>query len=377
MQILYICVHRGAFMKTTRYAVTSVKSGMILAEDVYNSSDQLVLNAGTVLTDRSITRLKFYSIHEVLIDTSPAKTEVKTRIRPSDVPTYTERVKRSEDYRTFAKSYKSTLDLFQNRISQFTLTRKGLNAQELLDSVKQTFSTAETTGKIFDMLMCIRSLDDITFVHGMNVALISMLFGQWLGYSKEDCEVLMLAGLLHDIGKLKIPPEILKKKGSLTSEEFDIIKSHPLEGYNLLKDQNLDDRVVVSALQHHERCDGTGYPNGLKGAHIHDFAKIISIADVYDAMTASRCYRGPICPLEVLNAFESEGLSKYDPKFLLTFMDKVVSTYLHQYVLLNNGNVGEIVMINKHSPARPIIRMLNSECLDLSRERSISIVGIV
>ncbi len=364
-------------MKTAKYSISSIRPGMVLAEDVYNTSDQLVLNAGTVLTDRSITRLKFYSIHEVVIS-SDSKPAAKSKSAPtSGISTYTERVKKSADYRIFAKAYKSTIDLFQSRAEVFASTRRGLDADELLESAKATFSTVGTTGKMFDMLMCIRNLDDITFVHGMNVALICMLFGKWLNYSKKDCDTLMLAGLFHDIGKLEVPEEILKKKGALTKEEYDVIKGHPTSGYHLLMDQKLDKRVVLAAVQHHERCDGSGYPSGLKSSDIEDFSKIVTIADVYDAMTSSRCYRGPICPLEVMNIFESEGLTKYDPKFLLTFMDNVVSTYLHQYVLLNNGNVGEIVMINKHSPARPIIRMLNSECIDLSKEKDISIVGIV
>ncbi len=365
-------------MKTLKYSITAIRPGMVLAEDVYNTSDQLVLNAGTVLTDRSITRLKFYSIHEVVINADSKSASNAKAVTPSDIPTYTERVKKSADYRIFAKAYKDSLDLFQNRMSSFVNSHSPLDVDEILDGARQTFATVETTGKMFDMLMCIRTLDDLTFVHSMNVGLISMMFGKWLNYSDADCDALMLAGLFHDIGKLEVPEEILKKKGALTKEEYDIIKGHPTAGYHLLKNQpNLDKRVVLAAMQHHERCDGSGYPSGLKGSDIEDFSKIVTIADVYNAMTSSRCYRGPICPLEVMNIFESEGLTKYDPKFLLLFMDKVVSTYLHQYVLLNNGNVGEIMMINKHSPARPIIRMLNSECIDLSKEKDTIIVGIV
>lgn len=364
-------------MKTYKCSILKIRPGMTLAEDVYNTSDQLVLNAGSVLTDRSITRLKFYSIPEVEVFEDAKSTGKSKPVSPSDIPTYTERVKKSADYRAFVKAYKSTIDLFKTRTEAFVLDREKLDVDEILDSAKATFSTVETTGKMFDMLMCIRTLDDITFVHSMNVALICMMFGKWLNYSTRDCEVLMMSGLFHDIGKLEVPEEILKKKGALTKDEYDVIKGHPTSGYHLLKDLNLDKRVALSALQHHERCDGTGYPSGLKSTDIEDFSKIVTISDVYNAMTSSRCYRGPICPLEVMNIFESEGLTKYDPKYLLLFMDKVVSTYLHQYVLLNNGNVGEIVMINQHSPARPIIRMLNSECIDLSKEKDINIVGIV
>ncbi|MBO7336114.1 MAG: HD-GYP domain-containing protein [Lachnospiraceae bacterium] len=365
-------------MKTKRVPISNVKPGMMLAEDVYNTSDQLVLNKGTELTDRSITRLKFYSIREVVISIeAPASEGSQDATAPENINTYTKRLKKSADYKVFATSFKDTVNVLEARLKSFVESKNDLNADELLGSTKKTFFSVESTGKIFDMLMCIRNLDDLTFVHSTNVSLICGAFGQWLGYNGKDIDQLMLAGLLHDIGKLMVPESILKKKGALTKDEYEIIKGHPKAGYDMLKNQNLDDKVALVALQHHERTDGSGYPSGLKSHHIEDFSKIVAIADVYDAMTAARCYRGPICPLEVLNMFETEGLTKYDPKFLLVFMDHVVSTYLHQYVLLSNGNVGEIVMINKHSPARPIIKLLSSECVDLSKVTGTTIVGLV
>ena len=379
-------------MSTQKISTSKIKPGMTVAEDVYTSGDQMVLNKGTVLTDRSITRLKFYSVREVYIsvddgvEDTPDMREipVQTAAEPSAAPSrdenisYTERVKKSEDYKKFAKSYKQTLDIYSSSLSTFAKNKGGgLNVNTLLDQVKNMYASAETSGKLFDMLMCIRSLDDLTFVHGINVALICNVFGQWLKMSREDLDALTLAGLLHDVGKLTIPDAILKKKGALTAIEYETIKSHTTAGYAMLKDLPIDKRICKAALQHHERCDGSGYPEKRTDAEIDDFAKIVAIADVYDAMTAARCYRGPICPLEVLNEFERDGLTKYDTKYLLTFMDHVVSTYQHQYVLLSNGNVGEIVMVNKHAPAHPIIRLLNSKCLDLSKETDISIVGIV
>ncbi len=377
-------------MNTQKISTAKIKPGMVVAEDVYTSGDQMVLNKGTVLTDRSITRLKFYSIREIIIsvegdaeEAAPVQKPVTRSTESVKAPSadesisYTERVKKSEDYKKFAQSYKQTLDVYSSSLTAFAKNKGGINTTDLLNSVKSMYSSVETTGKLFDMLMCIRSLDDLTFVHGINVALICNVFGQWLKMSKEDIDTLTLAGLLHDIGKLTIPDAILKKKGALTAIEYDTIKSHTTAGYTLLKDLPIDKRIMKAALQHHERCDGTGYPEKRTDGEIDDFAKIVAIADVYDAMTAARCYRGPICPLEVLNEFEKDGLTKYDTKYLLTFMDHVVSTYQHQYVLLSNGNIGEIIMVNKHSPARPIIKLLNSTCVDLSKEKNLTIVGIV
>ncbi len=376
-------------MTTQKISTAKIKPGMTVADDVYTSGDQMVLNKGTVLTDRSITRLKFYSVREIYVfvdepGDTPAEKPVQkrkavelTESSPDESISYTERVKKSEDYKKFAQNYKQTLDVYSNTLSNFAKSKGGLNTAELLDQVKHMYNSVETSGKLLDMLMCIRSLDDLTFVHGINVALICNVFGQWLKMSKSELELLTLAGLLHDVGKLTIPDRILKKKGALTADEYEIIKSHTTAGYDLIKNLPIDKRIHLAALQHHERCDGSGYPEHRTADQIDDFAKIVAIADVYDAMTAARCYRGPICPLEVLNEFEKDGLTKYDTKYLMTFMDHVVSTYQHQYVLLSNGNIGEIVMVNKHTPARPIIKLLNSKCVDLSKERDLNIVGIV
>ncbi len=364
-------------MKTEKITIAKVKPGMVLTEDVYNTVDQLVLSAGTVLSDHSITRLKFYSIREVTVSYEVKKRPPRQKKEPEKFVSYTEFVKKSDDFKNFSNAYTSSLNSVEDRMRAFAATGKDLDTEALLNNVADVYSTVASHGQLFDMLMCIRDLDDITFVHGLNVAIICTVFAQWLGFNRKDSDILILSGLLHDIGKLSVPENILKKKGALTEDEFNIIKGHSKAGYDLLKGINIDSRIPLAALQHHERSDGSGYPDGLMASHINEYAKIVAIADVYDAMTAARSYRGPICPLEVLNIFENDGLSKYDPKYLLTFMEHVISTYLNQYVLLSNGQIGEIVMVNKHSPARPIVRLLNSECIDLSTERDINIVGIV
>ncbi len=365
-------------MKTAKLPLTKIKPGMTLTEDVYNAADQMILTSGTVLSDHSISRLKFYSIREVVVSYEvKQKEQISLKSNAEKLGSYTESVRQSKDFMDFATTYKESILSIEKRMRSFVSGKSSLDTNALLNSVSAVYQKVSSQGQIFDMLMCIRNLDDITFVHGLNVAIIATAFSEWLRLPREDADALILSGLLHDIGKLTIPEAILKKKGALTADEYKIIKGHARAGYNLLKDLNVDSRISIVALQHHERADGTGYPDGLVGSHTDDFAKIIAIADVYDAMTAARCYRGPICPLEVLNTFESEGLTKYDPKYLLTFMDHVISTYLNQYVLLSNGETAEIVMLNKHSPARPYVRLKSGKCIDLSQERSITIVGIV
>lgn len=131
-----------------------------------------------------------------------------------------------------------------------------------------------------------------TYLHSINVANYSVSLGERLNLNKSDLEKLKLIGLLHDIGKLNIPNDILKKPGKLTDEEFEVIKSHPIYSVKLLKRAGFTDEEVLRSIKaHHERIDGTGYPRSLKGNQIPLFAKIVSIADSFEAMTSDRCYR--------------------------------------------------------------------------------------
>ena len=189
---------------------------------------------------------------------------------------------------------------------------------------------------LLDMLQCMRGYDDMTYTHSMNVALICNVIGNWLRMNEKDLKVLVTCGLLHDIGKLRVPNDIITKPGKLTVQEYEIVKKHPQYGYEMLKDKNLDRRVKLAALQHHERFGGTGYPYGLMGSDIEYFSSIVAVADVYDAMTSNRCYRKGICPFKVIGILEQDK-DAYEPGVLYLFMERTIEAYVNTEVLLSNG----------------------------------------
>ena len=129
-------------------------------------------------------------------------------------------------------------------------------------------------------------------------------------------------------------------------------------------------------MRHHERCDGSGYPGGFRGDQIEEFARIVAIADTYDAMTSERVYRAAICPFEVIHMFEREGLSKYDARFLIPFLEKAVQAYINTKVLLSNGMTGRVIMINRKDLARPVVKV-KDEFIDLSYDTSIKIKEVL
>ena len=179
--------------------------------------------------------------------------------------------------------------------------------------------------------------------------------------------------MFHDIGKLLIPKEILDKPGRLTLSEYEIMKSHTIRGYQLIKEWELNEHIVNCALMHHERCNGSGYPFGITGDKIDEYAKIIAIADVYEAMTANRAYRGPICPFDVVAQFEDKGFDLYETRYLLVFIQNIVDSYLHTKVKLNNGETAEIILINKQRGSKPVVITSTGRPVDLSKEPELRI----
>ena len=351
--------------------------GMIVAEDVYTYNNQLVLLKDTELNDKNITKLEFYSIISVRVkEDSPADT-AEGQI-PMEEMSYSQRIKASPEYREFKASFEGVVDDFKGQINTLLTSSKGstVDTASLLQDTDKLLRKTPSGLQIFDMLHNMRMYDDPTFAHCMNVALICHVFGQWLGMADRDVDTLTIAGLLHDVGKLKIPEQILGKPAKLTDDEYKVIKTHTVEGYEILKDFDLDTRIKNAALMHHERCDGSGYPLGLTGERIVDFAKIVSIADVYDAMTSARVYRGPLCPFKVIGIFESEGLQKYDSKYILTFLEYIVNSYLNNRVLLSNGLEGDIVLINKLDLSHPMVHC-GSHYIDLSHEHGLYVEAIL
>lgn len=226
----------------------------------------------------------------------------------------------------------SFLNDYKNVLQDFTATVNGLiceqgkdalSIKDLLLYVVSLVEKRRYAPRGFELLHGVYKMDGDTFVHSLNVALISHELASWLGFSKEEKELATLCGLLHDVGKMKIDSNVLKKPGVLTEEEREVIKQHSIRGFELLlnSDWDIDVHVRNVALQHHERYDGSGYPFGLKGEQIDVFARIVAIADVYDAMTANRVYRDAIEPKHVLAKMLSD-YDKYDPEIFEVFYER-------------------------------------------------------
>lgn len=195
------------------------------------------------------------------------------------------------------------------------------NLKDIQNSVTNTVSLILKDNSILSSALSIFSHDYYTHTHSVHVKIYSICLGKRLGLDKKALEELGTAALLHDLGKSKISKQILNKKEKLTNEEFLQIKKHPLFGYEIAKKLNINNKNILLGIRsHHEKIDGTGYPDGLKGNEIHLFAKIISICDIFDALSSKRSYKNPLSAFDTLLRMKKEMSNLIDIKILNEFI---------------------------------------------------------
>ena len=367
-------------MKTKKILTANLTPGMVTAEAAYTYTNHIVIQSNTVLTEDIIDKLKYYAVKSVkiLVDKPSEETDTQNNnssIIDNDKPTYFERIQASEEFKGFNNEFNNCIDSFRTSLNDMVVKSSDGIVDSMLEDVSHIIEKTRNPLHMLDMMQCMRGYDDLTYTHSMNVALICNVLGKWLHLSENDLNVLTTAGLLHDIGKLKIPEEIIKKPDKLTDYEFEQIQNHPQYGYDILRSKRLDSRVKLAALQHHERFDGKGYPNHLAGHDIDYIASIVAIADVYDAMTSDRCYRKGICPFPVLEELERTK-DRYEPSALYTFMEHTVEAYINTEVMLSNGEKGRVILINNNFLSRPIV-ITSDKTYDLSKDSSIQITSLI
>lgn len=354
-------------------SVSQLKAGMILSDDIYIFGNKLLLPKDTELTDYMINKLTFYGISNVKIeDSAPSETAASDSLKDES---YSKRLKNSQEFKMFKEEFFKNLYSLKTEFLDITNKNGKIRPNEFLHRIDSIIESAGNKS-VFDMLHCMREYDDSTFVHALNTALICHAFGHWLDMSHADINALTLSGLLHDIGKIRVSDTIIKKSECLSPSERTLMQAHTTYGYEILKNQDIDERIKLTALMHHEHCDGTGYPKAYRTSQITDFAKIVGIVSEYDSLTSARPYRDALCPFDVIKQFELEGLQKFETRYILTFLEHVSNAFINNTVLLNNGEKAEVIMINKQFLSRPIVKS-GKNFIDLSQTSNVYIKAVI
>lgn len=220
----------------------------------------------------------------------------------------------------------------------------------------------------------LRNADEYTSEHSFNVGLLAITFGRHLGLAEEDLQKLGVAGMLHDVGKMRTPPEILNKESKLTPEEFSIMRQHTTRGRDILvAHKNVAAGVVDVAFTHHETLDGTGYPRNVKGKGISEFTKIVSVCDVYDALTSERCYKKGKSSVEAFRILYSGRGKQFDEHLVTEFIECIGLYPPGCIVELMNGSVGIVISINQRQRRLPKVLIVTDEQKKLKNERVIDL----
>lgn len=249
--------------------------------------------------------------------------------------------------------------------------------EEIKNDIMPAIRQAAKIPHIYHLFYELKAKDEYTYRHTICVGIIATLIGKWLNLSEADLFDLSLGATLHDIGKARVPAEILNKPGTLTQDEYQKMKRHTVFGYNLLRNiPGINERVALIALQHHEREDGRGYPFNLRSEKIDKLAKIVAIADVYHAMSSSRVYHQAEPFHIVISQMQNDVFGKFDPEIMLVFLFKIMDSLVGRRVLLSNGEEGTIIMVDPYEPLRALIRCEDT-LIDLRLNRGLRISQVL
>ena len=356
-----------------------LKPGMVTAENIFSLSGHLLVPKGMSLTNNIIAMLYSYNIHKLRVEDPSDMSGNDVGDLDEDFPfrlPEEERKKKKVEIARFKNYYSNHLQEFQTNINRLVDMNSTMSVDVLLTQVLSLLDTGSKPVNFLDMLVYMREYTGDIYSHCMNVSLLCNILAGWLQLSEADRRLATACGMFHDIGKTKIPREILEKPAPLTPEERKIVNRHPEDSYNILSRHNIAEAIKRAALMHHEKCDGTGYPYKLQAHQIDKFAKIVTICDIYNAMTSNRPYRKAMSPFSAIEYLEEDGLQKYDTQCILVFIENAANTFLHSPVLLSDGRKGSVVFLNRGHLGRPTVQC-GPEFIDLRTRPDLKILEVI
>lgn len=321
--------------------IDDLKTGMILGEDVY-SNGNLLLSKGMILKQNYVKKLMSRGISEVAV--------------LADKTYYDDILLNPVE-----KFYVETYEALTKIIERFKQTDK-IEVSTVFPIVENIIEAIFSSQNSILSLTGFRGEGDYFILHALDVCIYSLIAAKVMKLNYEDIVVLGIGALLHDIGKTKISDNIINKEGKLTDDEFDEAKKHSEYGYNiLLKCPQINSDIIKIVLQHHERCDGSGYPNKLMAKDIHKLSKIVAVADIYDALTSDRVYKKKVLPHEAAEYLICISNTLIDSQIAKVFVNNISIYPKGCQVLLSTNQVAFVIDSNPKMPLRPILKIITDK----------------
>lgn len=319
--------------------IDKVQPDMILVKPIYNDDGQILLAANKKLTQHYLNRIKKMGYLKLYV---------------------------------YDKYEEDTKERYYNEVLSEELRRDAVHNLKTLNLDAVTFYANRIVDELVSQsdilidLADIRGYNNQTYEHCINVALLSVTIGIGLGLTNEQLNMLSVGAILHDIGKVVIDKSIIEKQDKLTDEEYEIVKKHPMFGYNMLKDNfEISSQSRVAVLLHHENEDGTGYPFGRIGKDIHIFAKIIHVADVFDALVSERSYKKALSPSDALEFLMAHCGAMFDQSIVEKLIKYVALYPIGSLVELSDGRTAIVQKNFPDAVLRPIVYTEDGKVINL------------
>ncbi|MGE5455194.1 MAG: HD-GYP domain-containing protein [Methylocystaceae bacterium] len=346
-----------------RMKLSDLPLGAKLGHDVFSTNGQLLLAQGTSPTPYMIDRLDKLGISEVIVYDQVAPAKTKSTPARGDEP-------------ALLQSFKSAQQSMAKMADQI-LSDQPIEVPELDNNAQIINSEVLATNNIIKYLRQLHQANEYTLDHSVSVSVLSVKIAQCMGLNHQLLKPVTLAGLLHDIGKYRISSDILNKPGSLTKEETTEMQKHSVYGYRLIQSMGLGNQAIeLAVLQHHEYVNGSGYPLGLSGDKISIIARIVAVADVFDALTSLRSYRSPVTWFKAAEEMRRSCFGQLDPRITRRFLHYLLNVSPGDQVFLSNGETARVIMFNFNNPNRPLVKT-NSRFIDLEQEDEYDIVKVL